>query len=302
MIFYPVWMAVINVMEIAVIIPVRDRSDPLRRAIASVMEQTSPVQEIVVVDDGSEISDPKETLNGLSDDRLTLLRQPPMGVSAARNLGIKASKSPWVALLDSDDHWLPEKIAKQRDFHAANPDCLISQTDEVWIRNGAHVNPCFHHRKPSGDMFEPSLERCLISPSAVLMSRALLDDIGLFDPTMPACEDYDLWLRVTSRYQVGLVPEKLMIKTGGHPDQLSQKHWGMDRFRIKALRKILDGGQLTPEQRWAALQVLASKLSILEAGSRKRGKKAEAENYRELRDYYTNPKSENLTLFPDDAL
>jgi len=129
-----------------------------------------------------------------------------------------------------------------------------------------------------------------------------LNDVGLFDPTFPACEDYDLWLRVTARHPVGLISEQLVVKTGGHEDQLSQKHWGMDRFRVRALRKIIDGGTLSDDQRWAALQVLMTKLSILEAGSRKRGKTAEAQLYVQLREIYTEPRGENLTLFPDDAL
>ena len=179
---------------------------------------------------------------------------------------------------------------------------MISQTDEVWYRDGVRVNPKEYHAKPAGDIFEKSLERCLISPSAVLMKRSLLDNVGLFDPTFPTCEDYDLWLRITARYPVGLISEQLVVKTGGHEDQLSQKHWGMDRFRVRALRKIIDGGTLSDKQRWAALQVLTAKLSILETGSRKRGKTAEAQLYRQLIEVYAEPQGENLTLFPDDAL
>ena len=289
-------------MDVAVVIPVYDLKEPLKRAVESVMAQTEPVKEIVVVDDGSTHTPATETLEGLTDRRLRLLFQPNLGVSAARNLGIKATKAEWVAFLDSDDHWLPEKNAKQLEFHLDHPEHLISQTDEFWHRNEVLVNPKEYHAKPAGNIFDKSLERCLISPSAVMMKRSLLNDVGLFDPTFPACEDYDLWLRVTARHPVGLISEQLVVKTGGHEDQLSQKHWGMDRFRVRALRKIIDGGTLSDDQRWAALQVLMTKLSILEAGSRKRGKTAEAQLYVQLREIYTEPRGENLTLFPDDAL
>ncbi len=289
-------------MDIVVVIPVYERKELLRQAVESVMAQTEPVQEIVVVDDGSEQTPAAEALEGLTDRRLILFSQPNLGVSAARNLGIKASKAEWVAFLDSDDHWLPEKNAKQLEFHRDHPEYLISQTDEVWFRDGIRVNPKEYHAKLSGDIFTKSLERCLISPSAVVMKRSLLNEVGLFDPTFPACEDYDLWLRITARHPVGLISKQLVVKTGGHEDQLSQKHWGMDRFRVRALRKIIDGGTLSDEQKWAARQVLTAKLSILETGSRKRGKTAEAQLYRQLREIYAEPQGENLTLFPDDAL
>lgn len=290
-------------MDIAVVIPVHNRVKPLQRAVASVLDQTERVQEIVVVDDGSDEMNAIDALKEVADDRLRILHQPHLGVSVARNLGIKATKSAWVALLDSDDYWLPEKIARQKEFHARHPDLTISQTNEIWMRDGSRINQRQYHLKAGGDIFEQSLERCLISPSAVLMRRSLLDDVGLFDPTLPACEDYDLWLRVTSQYEVGLVTEELIVKTGGHADQLSRRHWGMDRFRVQALRKVIDGDLLSQTQRWAALQTLAAKLTILENGARKRGKTAQSETYRELRERYTAPEQENLTLFPsDDAL
>ncbi len=289
-------------MDVAVVIPVYERKEPLRAAVESVMDQTEPVKEIIVIDDGSEGTPATEVLEGLTDRRLRLLFQPNLGVSAARNLGIKATKAEWVAFLDSDDRWLPEKNAMHLKFHRDHPEQLISQTDEVWHRDGVRVNPKEYHAKPDGDIFEKSLERCLISPSAVMMKRSLFDDVGLFDPTFPACEDYDLWLRITSRYPVGLISKQLVVKTGGHEDQLSRKHWGMDRFRVRALRKIIDGGTLSDDQKWGALQVLTAKLSILEMGSRKRGKTAEAQLYLQLRERYAELGGENLTLFPDDAL
>lgn len=285
-------------MDVAVIIPVHDRAGRLRAAVDSVLDQTAPVKELIVIDDGS-ADDPAAALSHISDKRLRIMHQPNLGVSAARNLGIKASGAEWVAFLDSDDKWLPEKIAAQAAFHAENEEFSISQTDEIWIRDGRRVNPREHHRKPSGDIFEASLERCLISPSAVVMRRSVLDDVGLFDPSLPACEDYDLWLRITCRYHVGLVPEKLVVKTGGHADQLSSAHWGMDRFRVRSLCNLIDDGRLTPKQRWAALESLAAKLTVLETGARKRGKIAEERMYSEMRERYTEPRPDNLTLFPD---
>jgi len=289
-------------MKISVIIPTYNRAELVKKAVESVLNQTYPPYEIIVVDDGSgprgpvaagyipsvlgseilrsrgAISSPPRGWN-ISTPRhpsvlKTLINKENKGVAAARNIGIKESKGDWLAFLDSDDYWLPEKLEKQVKFHAENTDILISQTDEVWIRNGQRINPKKYHAKPEGDIFELSLARCLVSPSAVVLNRKLLDTVGLFDESLPVCEDYDLWLRISSKYLVGLVKDKLVIKTGGHADQLSQKYWGMDRFRVMSLKKLLKDGCLTAKQEKVVKQKLKEKLTILENGALKRGKLA----------------------------
>lgn len=272
-------------MNIAVIIPVHDRADKIERAVESVLRQSYEPSEVMVVDDGS-ADNPEKALMKIDDPRLKIIRQENKGVSAARNLGIINSISEWIAFLDSDDWWLSGKLEKQVTFHKANDHLLISQTDEKWIRNGAFVNPKKYHRKVAGDIFSESLERCMVSPSAVLMHRSLFDKIGLFDEELPACEDYDLWLRITCEHKVGLVDEKLIVKTGGHDDQLSQKYWGMDRFRIKSLEKLLSGKTLNNEQEEAVINKLIEKCDILAAGAAKRGRQNEADDYGSLRDKY----------------
>lgn len=272
-------------MDIAVVIPVYNRIAKIRAAVESVLGQSYEPSEVMVVDDGS-ADNPEKALMKIGDPRLKILRQENKGVSAARNLGIINSKSEWIAFLDSDDWWLSGKLEKQVTFHKANGHLLISQTDEKWIRNGAFVNPKKYHRKVAGDIFSESLERCMVSPSAVLMHRSLFDKIGLFDEELPACEDYDLWLRITCEHEVGLVDEKLIVKTGGHDDQLSQKYWGMDRFRIKSLEKLISGKTLNNEQEEAVINKLIEKCDILAAGAAKRGRQNEAADYGYLRDKY----------------
>jgi glycosyltransferase involved in cell wall biosynthesis len=257
--------------NITVIIPVYNRAESVIRAVESVLSQTYSPAEIIIVDDGSD-DDPGESLSRQNDIRLKIIRQKNTGVAGARNAGIKAASFDWLAFLDSDDWWQPGKLAAQVDWHKAHPDYLISQTDEIWIRNGLRVNPKKYHAKPEGDIFALSLERCLISPSAVLINSHLFEEVGLFDVDLPVCEDYDLWLRISARYPVGLIPDKLVIKTGGHADQLSRKYWGMDRFRVKAIEKLLAAGTLTEVQQTAALDCLERKATILRNGAAKRGK------------------------------
>jgi hypothetical protein len=130
------------------------------------------------------------------------------------------------------------------------------------------------------------LPLCAMSPSTVMIHRPVFQDIGLFDTLLPACEDYDLWLRITANYPVLLIEEPQIKKYGGHEDQLSHKLWGMDRFRINALQKIIDAGQLSDENQQAAVNMLLTKAEIYLNGVTKRGKTDEANHYRQLIERY----------------
>lgn len=266
---------------VSVIIPTYNRAQMLRQAVESVLEQDYPCTEILVIDDGS-VDDTPMVLADY-EDRIRFFRQENTGVSAARNLGIRASRGELIAFLDSDDYWLPEKLTTQVDWFLRHPEAMICQTEEIWIRNGRRVNPRQKHRKRAGDIFIASLSLCLVSPSAVMLRRNLLDETGLFDPELPACEDYDLWLRVSSRYQVGLIEKPLLIRRAGHPGQLSAAP-GLDRYRIHAIRNILDTGDLSRAQREAAISTLEDKCAIYAAGCEKRGRHEEAARYQMIAD------------------
>ena len=266
---------------VSVIIPTYNRGWILKEAIDSVLAQDFKDYELIVVDDGS--SDNTSEVLDTYGQNIIVLGQANKGVSAARNRGIAEAGGQLVAFLDSDDLWLPRKLSRQVDFFNLNPDAVINQTEEIWIRNDVRVNPKNRHRKPSGMIFERSLGLCLVSPSAVMIRKTLLDVVGLFDENLPACEDYDLWLRISCRYPVHLIDTPLIIKRGGHEDQLS-KAAGLDRFRIQSLGKIIESGRLTESQYRAAVDKLRDKCAIYAAGCRKRGREAEAKSYEALAD------------------
>jgi len=139
-------------------------------------------------------------------------------------------------------------------------------------------------------IFEESTQLCLVSPSAVMIRRSLFDRVGGYDERLPACEDYDLWLRTTCQFPVYLLPPPLVIKRGGHRDQLSRQP-GLDRFRIYALRKILENPPetgLSRTQERAAVNVLRKKCSIYASGCLKRGRVEEARYYLDLRDRFSS--------------
>jgi len=266
-------------VSVSIVLPVFNRSQWVCEAVDSVLAQTLQDFELIVVDDGS--TDKTPDALGRYGDRIRLLRQQNRGVSAARNRGVRSAGGRWIAFLDSDDLWRAEKLAKQTAFLAGRPAARICQTEEVWIRNGAQVNPGRRHRKPSGDIFTASLALCLVSPSAVMMEKSLFMETGGFDESLPAAEDYDLWLRISLRHPVYLIDEPLVVKRGGHADQLS-KTPGIDRYRIRALEKILDSGSLTPTRYRAAAAVLREKCAIYAGGCRKRRRIAEAQYYEVL--------------------
>ena len=271
------------VLLVSVIIPVFNRAGKIGLAVDSVLEQTFRDFELIVVDDGSD--DGTSEVLASYGPRLTAVRQEHDGVSAARNTGLDAAQGELIALLDSDDYWLSEKLAVQVGFFRDNPEAMICQTEETWQRNGRRVNPRQRHAKPSGDVFYRSLELCLISPSAVMMRRELFDRVGRFDPELPACEDYDLWLRVACRYPVYLLDRPLIVKTGGHADQLSRTVGGLDRYRVRALEKILDSGDLDPCQARAARLMMARKARIYGEGCLKRGREQEGRHYLALAEH-----------------
>ncbi len=272
-------------MNISVIIPTFNRAHTLARALDSVLAQSYVPKEIIVVDDGS------------NDETGVLLENYPgtkyiklaenSGVSHARNVGIERANGEWIALLDSDDAWLPLKLAKQVAATEQAPGVKIFHTDEIWIRNGTRVNPKKRHAKPDGWVYEASLALCCISPSSVLMHRSVFEQCGLFDESLPACEDYDLWLRLFSRYPVKLINEPLLVKYGGHADQLSHQHWGMDRFRVQALARMLDTGDLNERDRSLTIEMLQRKCDILLKGAQKRAQFASVDKYQSMAKRYT---------------
>ncbi|MGM0452831.1 MAG: glycosyltransferase family 2 protein [Thermodesulfobacteriota bacterium] len=264
---------------VSVILPTYNRAWTVADAIDSVLAQEYDNFELIVVDDGS--TDDTVALLAGYGDQIRVVSQDNRGVSAARNRGIEAAEGELLAFVDSDDYWLAGKLRTQVDYMAAHPEIAICQTEERWIRNGRRVNPGFRHKKPAGDIFVPSLALCLISPSAVMLRRELLDTVGGFDETLPACEDYDLWLQITSQYPVGLIETPLIVKRGGHADQLSQSP-ALDKYRIYAIQKVMAGGRLTERQYRAAAEMLCQKCRIYAQGCEKRGKTEEARYYRAL--------------------
>ena len=255
---------------VSVIIPTHNRLESLSIAITSVLDQHYPIEELIVVDDGS--SDGTTQWCKQHHPDVKLITQSNHGVSHARNRGIEIAQGEWIALLDSDDRWYPEKLSTQMQAISLHPELRLCHCDEHWIRSGRRVNPKHKHRKYGGDVFKQCLPLCAISPSASLIHKTLFADVGLFDESLPACEDYDLWLRIACQEEVLFVEQALLEKTGGHEDQLSQRYPAMDQYRLIALAKLLRTALLSTEQQQLASDTFHEKLRIFCLGARKRGR------------------------------
>ncbi|RQD79580.1 glycosyltransferase [Desulfonatronospira sp. MSAO_Bac3] len=273
-------------MLVSVIIPTYNRAGYIGSAVRSVLTQSFRDLELIVVDDGSTDAT-REILSGFDDKRLKAVYQENSGVAAARNLGLDLAGGRYVAFLDSDDFWLERKLELQLAFMHKSGFC-ISQTQEAWIRKGKRVNPGHRHQKFAGWIFARSLKMCLVSPSCVMMHSDLVRQGFLFNESLPACEDYDLWLRISLSYPVGLLSRVLTVKQGGRGDQLSRSIIGLDLWRIQALLDILNGEKLQPEKKALVLQALQEKSRVYIAGCQKRGRLEEAARIKEKLDSCLN--------------
>jgi glycosyltransferase involved in cell wall biosynthesis len=260
-------------LQISVVIPTFNREKTIRRAIDSVLNQDLLPCEIIVVDDGS--TDKTYNILKSYNTQIKAITQIHSGVSSARNRGIKEAKGLWIAFLDSDDEWLPNKLSEQFAYLQKHPKTRILQSDEQWIRNKKKVNTNKKYLKKSGNIFKDCLKTCIVSPSTVICERFLLLEIGGFDEDLPVCEDYDLWIRIAARYPIPLLDKVLINKYGGHADQLSLTTPAMDKFRVQSLEKIVRDPSLSSSQRKDVLNELILKLGYLYEGAIRRQKDVE---------------------------
>jgi len=273
-------------MKISVIIPTFNRKKTLERAIQSVMDQSLSPFEILIIDDGS--NDGTEQWVKENFQNIKYIYQNNHGVSSARNTGIENAHGDWVAFLDSDDEWLPNKLYEQVKAIDSNPEMKFFHTNEIWIRNGVRVNQMKKHKKYGGYIFEKCLDICRVSPSSVLIQKEVFDNIGIFDESLRVCEDYDLWLRITSKYPVVFLDIPLIYKYGGHADQLSKVNDGIESYRIQSLEKIIKSGFLSDEQKVMAVNALVNKMKIYSKGLEKRKKLAALQDIKKNIQYWIN--------------
>ncbi len=258
----------------SVVIPTYNRSKFLKIAVDSVLNQSFSNYELIIVNDGSD-DDTEKFISKYTHPRLVYIRQKHKGVSNARNTGIKSAKGHYIAFLDSDDRFRKDKLQISADFIKEYPEYRIFHTEEIWYKKGKLLSQRKYQQKPSKDIFSRALKSCCISPSTAIIHKSIFFKIGLFDENLPACEDYDFWLRISCKYPIFLIPEYLTIKEGGRSDQQSKKYPAMDKFRIYSLEKLLTSKSLNKQQYILAYQELQNKCRFYAQGAAKRNKNDE---------------------------
>jgi len=202
-------------MNISVIIPVYNGEETLCRAIDSVLHQTVPVAEILLIDDGS--TDCTAQVVEKYGEAIRYFHYENGGLPVARNRGINRAKFEWIAFLDADDEWLPHYIESHVKLHARDPEVKWSSChcDRVSAINGSHWTMPIPHvlqeeirRKGTVSFFEAHIRRLFGVPSGVVVQRSVYDEVGPYDPSMRTGQDRDMWGRIALRYPlISVCPE-----------------------------------------------------------------------------------------------
>lgn len=198
--------------KVSVIIPVYNREHSIVSAIQSVLDQTYPVDEVVIADDcstdGTEVA-----VKAISDERVKYYKLPSnLGAGGARNYGVKMAQNNTIAFHDSDDRWLPEKLEKQMKLFECGEYGLVYGAYRIYLPDGLlHVVPELKSdMNLNGDLYKDLLLHNTIGAPTVLMKKQVFEEVGGFDESMRSLEDWDFALRVAKLYPIGFVPEVLM--------------------------------------------------------------------------------------------
>ncbi len=202
-------------MIVSVVIPTYNRSRIVESAIRSALSQTFKDYEVIVVDDGS-TDGTVEYLESLHLP-IKIISKKNGGVASARNAGIKEAQGDYIAFLDSDDSWLPDKLKAQVEYLYANPDTPLVYTDEYIEVNGETLQNTRFQRADVGDDIKNNfllagfVQRTPIHTSAVMVSKKVLDEVGYFNETLKIHEDSELWNRISKKYKFGYIDMPLAI-------------------------------------------------------------------------------------------
>ncbi len=247
-------------MKIDVVIPAYNASAFIERTLESVLRQTLAPASIIVVDDGS-VDDTaalvRRFVEAHPEQKIVLLSQSNKGISGARNAGLKIATSEFVALVDADDMWEPEKLERQAAlFMRAGTEklglvyCDYRLIDEhgAPVRARGHTGPRLrgniHRELRKGNLISGSA-------SAVLIRTKVLQEVGLFDESLVCCEDWDMWLRIGKDWEVDFVPEKLVL-IRRHSESIQRDNRKMLEGDLRIAVKLSDEWGL-PVRLWLSL-------------------------------------------------
>lgn len=204
-------------MKISAIIPAFNAQKTIARALQSVLSQTRPADEVIVVDDGS--TDNTADVIRSFGDAVRLIGQNNAGVSAARNAGIRAASGDWIAFLDADDEWLPEKVNLQIEHLQRHPELVWTFSNMLWDCGEPGKFVSSHPTKKTDlcekifdDYFQAYIEDLFVSTITVMLKKSVFDTVGYFEPGMKRAQDNDLWYRVAYQFpRIGYLSRPLSV-------------------------------------------------------------------------------------------
>jgi glycosyltransferase involved in cell wall biosynthesis len=257
--------------------------------VRSVLAQTVRDFQLIVADDGS-TDDTRGRLSGFEDSRISCLFLEHHGMPGrARNAGAAAAQGRYLAFLDSDDLWLPEKLERQTRLFQAGDRAPLCHTRELWLRGGREISQAGRSHRREGDIFRDALVKCVVGPSTVIVEKDFFERHGGFREDLEIAEDYELWLRMSFDSPVAYLDEGLTIKRArmqarGEEANLSEKYGHIEVFRIRALCDLIAQGAFAslPEKDELARRELIRKCGVYAAGCYKRGRREEALRYEAL--------------------
>ncbi len=251
--------------SVAVVVPAYNAEKLLARCIDSILAQTVPVAEIIVVDDGS--TDRTLAIASRYASPVRCITRGNHGLAHARNTGIRAASSEWVAFLDADDTWRPEKIERQLLAAQEHPEVALFYTDATVVSpDGTLLGRYLERKRPaSGWVFDRLLESVFALPSTWMIRRSTLMEVGLFREELRRVEDYDLLLRLARRHQFQLVPEELTLYER-QEDSLSRNAAEMALAEVSVLGTVMRQGLNSVQQRSVRRRLAANFFELSYAG------------------------------------
>ena len=226
--------------RVSIIIPAFNAASVIAETLVSVMNQTFTDFEVLIVDDGSNDNtvDVAKTFC-VADARFQLITSNHAGLSATRNIGIKQSRGEWIAFVDADDIWLPEKLARQMETVGERSEVDLSFTNyHFW--DGTHVlrtRTFYEGMSAKNEILPRLIERCTYLVSAVIVRADLFKRVGGFDVTLPCCEDWDLWLRMAESGMTVAGIETPLVHYRRWPGNMTKNRLAMSEYKVVVLER-----------------------------------------------------------------
>ncbi|WP_099067602.1 glycosyltransferase [Nostoc linckia] len=227
---------------VSVIIPTYQRGHLVSQAINSVLAQTYKDYEIIVINDGSQDNTPQVLAEFSDRHHITAIHQANQGLSAARNAGIRSARGKYIAFLDDDDLWEPQKLEKQISVLEANPRIGLIYSDSLFFSDRQGLFPGSYNTAfptPNLQVLWTLFQYNYIPVLTVVVRQDCLNQVGLFDKTVTPCEDYDLWLRVIEKFPIYFLNQPL-ARYRESPSSLSQDREQMLTSHLRVKEKVID--------------------------------------------------------------